>query len=77
VVGLIAFGRPDSSVISPEVYGSKFKPTYQVFVTMTTPAAVTMSTGLPADASAGWRIMVFASPSGELYLDETTSFHLP
>jgi len=52
MVGLIAFGRPDSFVISPKVSASKFKPTYQTFGTMTTPAAVTKSIGLPADAQA-------------------------
>ena len=52
MVGLIAFGSPDSAVISPKVYGSKFKPTYHTFGTLTTPATVTMSMGLPADARA-------------------------
>jgi len=44
---------------------------------MTTPATETKSIGLPADASAGWRIMVFASPSGQFYRDMTTPAHLP
>jgi len=39
---------------------------------MTTSAAVTKSIGLLADASASWRIMIFASPSGEFYRDRTT-----
>jgi len=37
---------------------------------MTNPATETKSIGLLAFASAGWRIMVFASPSGQLYHDE-------
>jgi hypothetical protein len=45
--------------------------------TWTDPAAETKSIGLPADASAGWRIMVFASPSGRFYLDVTTRVRLP
>jgi hypothetical protein len=35
-----------------------------------------MSIGLLADASAGWRIMVFASPSGQFYRDVTTPYLL-
>ena len=73
MVGLIAFGRPDKSVISPKVNKSMFKPTYNTFGTLTTPAAVTMSMGLPANALA---VMVFASPSGQFHLDMTTSCHL-
>ena len=49
MVGLIAFGRPDNSVIGPKVYENKFKPTYQTFGTVTNPATETMSMGLPAD----------------------------
>ena len=52
MVGLIAFGRPDKPVISPKVDKSMFKPTYQVFGTLTTPATETRSMGLPADALA-------------------------
>ena len=52
MVGLIAFGRPDNSVISPNVIKSMFKATYQTFGTLTTPATVTRSMGLPADAQA-------------------------
>ena len=52
MVGLIAFGRPDNFVIGLKVYGSMFKVTYQTFGTMTTPATVTRSIGLPADALA-------------------------
>jgi hypothetical protein len=52
MVGLIAFGRPDNSVISPKVYKSVFKATYYTFGTLTTPATVTRSMGLPADAQA-------------------------
>jgi hypothetical protein len=52
MVGLIAFGRPDTSVISPKVYKSMFKATYQTSGTLTTPATVTRSMGLPADAQA-------------------------
>jgi hypothetical protein len=40
MVGLIAFGRPDSFVINPKVYSSEFKATYQTFGTLTTTAAV-------------------------------------
>jgi hypothetical protein len=52
MVGLIAFGRPDNFVIGPLVYESMFKATYSTFGTMTTPATVTGSMGLPADAQA-------------------------
>jgi hypothetical protein len=41
----------------------KFNLLIKSCVTLTVPAAETMSIGLLADASAGWRIMVFASPS--------------
>ena len=41
---------------------------------MTTPAAETKSIGLPADAHA---VMVFATPSRQLYHDGTTPAHLP
>ena len=47
----------------PKVYESKFDATYKNFGTVTNPAAVTKSIGLPFFASASWRIMVFASPS--------------
>jgi len=40
---------------------------------MTTPAAETKSIGLLAFAHA---VMVFASPSGQFYLDVTNSYHL-
>jgi len=40
---------------------------------MTNPATVTMSIGLPADTPV---VMVFASPSGEFYLDVTTPYRL-
>ena len=52
MVGLIAFGRPDNSIISPKVFKSMFKATYYTFCTLTTPATVTRSMGLPADARA-------------------------
>jgi len=52
MVGLIAFGRPDNSVISPKVFKSMFKATYYTFCTLTTPATLTRSMGLPADARA-------------------------
>jgi hypothetical protein len=74
MVGLIAFGRPDNSIIGPKVYGSKFKPTYQTFGTVTTPAAETKSIGLPANAHA---VMVFASPLRQFYPDVTTRVRLP
>ena len=73
MVGLIAFGRPDSFVIGPKVYGSKFKSTYRTFGTVTTPATKAMSMGLPADAQA---VMVFASSSGQFYHDVTTRVRL-
>jgi len=74
MVGLIAFGRPDSSVIGPKVYTSKFNTTYQTFGTMTTLATKTKSMGLPAYARA---VMVFASPSRPFYRDGTTRGRLP
>ena len=40
---------------------------------MIIPAAETKSIGLPADALA---VMVFASSSGQFYLDVTNSYHL-
>ena len=52
MVGLIAFGRPDSLVVSPKVYASNFIITYYIFGAVTNPATVTMSMGLPADALA-------------------------
>ena len=52
MVGLIAFGSPDSFVMGEEIYGRNIMTTYQTFVTMTTPAPETRSMGLPADASA-------------------------
>ena len=52
MVGLITFVRPDSAVSSPKVYGSKFKPTYNVLYLLTNPATETKSMGLPADALA-------------------------
>jgi len=73
MVWVIAFGSPDSFVISPKAYESEFKATYSTFGTMTNPATVTMSIGLPADAPT---VMVFASPSGQFYLDVTTYCHL-
>jgi hypothetical protein len=77
MVWVIAFGRPDSFVMDEKTYASEFKATYQTFGTLTTPAAETKSIGLPADASASWRIMVFAVPSGQFYLDVTNSYLLP
>jgi len=59
MVWVIAFVRPDSFVISPKVYASKFNITSQTFGTMTTPAAETKPIGLPADERA---VMVFATP---------------
>jgi hypothetical protein len=44
---------------------------------VTTPATEIKSIGLLADASAGWRIMVFATPSWQFYIGGTTSYHLP
>ena len=73
MVGLIAFGRPDSFIMDEKTYASKFKPTYQTFGTVTTLAAETKSMGLPADAHA---VMVFASPPRQFYRDGTNSCHL-
>ena len=50
MVWVIAFVSPDSFVIGPKVYVSKFNATYQTFGTMTTPTTETKSIGLPADA---------------------------
>jgi hypothetical protein len=77
MVWVIAFSSPDSFVIDLKVYESKFQFTYQSFITVTTPAAETKSIGLLADSSAGWRIMVFASPSGQFYHDVTNPTYLP
>ena len=74
MVGLIAFGRPDSSVIGPKVYAIEFKPTYQTFGTMPTPATKTKPIGLPADTRA---VMIFASPPRQFYRDVTTLRRLP
>jgi hypothetical protein len=74
MVGLIAFGSPDNSVISPKVYVSKFNLTYQIYGTVTNPATVTRSIGLPADAHA---VLVFASPPRQFYRDGTTRGRLP
>jgi hypothetical protein len=52
MVGLIAFGRPDSFVTNPKIYAREFNATYQTFGTLTTPTTETRSMGLPADARA-------------------------
>jgi hypothetical protein len=49
----------------PKVYESNFKPTYQTFGTLTTPATVTKSIGLPADA----QLAAFFAPIYKIYLD--------
>jgi hypothetical protein len=54
MVGLSAFVSPDSFVVSPKVYKSMFKPTYHILGTLTSPAAVTRSMGLPSDALLSW-----------------------
>ena len=54
MVGLIAFVRPDSCVMGEKIYVRNTIITYQVFGIMTTPATVTMSMGLPADALLSW-----------------------
>ena len=54
MVGLSAFVSPDSFVVSPKVYESEFKATYYTFCTVSNPAAVTKSMGLPADALLSW-----------------------
>jgi len=73
MVGLIAFVRPDSCVMGEEVYVRNTIITYQVFDTVTIPATVTKSIGLPADAQV---VMVFASSPRQFYRDGTTSCHL-
>ena len=67
-----------------KLYVSNITTTYQVFSTVTTPAAETKSIGLPADAQ---DVMVFARPTvrsygravspRQLYRDETTHARLP
>jgi hypothetical protein len=52
VVSSVAFGSPDYSLICPKICAIKFNPTYQNFGTVTTPATVTKSIGLPADERA-------------------------
>ena len=59
MVGLIAFVRPDSCVMGEKIYVRNTIITYQVFGIMTTPATVTMSMGLPADARA---VKFFSAP---------------
>jgi hypothetical protein len=54
MVWVIAFGSPDSFIISPKVYGSIFNPTNQSFNTMINPATETKSIGLPAFAQLSW-----------------------
>jgi hypothetical protein len=54
LVGLIAFVSPDTFVINPRVFESEFKVTYHIFGTMTTPATVTKSMGLPACPQLSW-----------------------
>jgi hypothetical protein len=50
----VAFGNPDNLVINPQSLCEKIHPTYQTFGTVTNPAAVTMSMGLPAIAQLSW-----------------------
>jgi len=54
MVWVIAFGSPDSFVISPKVYARKFNSTYQILCIMTYPATETKSIGLPAGAQLSW-----------------------
>ena len=54
MVWVIAFSSPDSLVISSISLCEKIRPTYQTFGTLTTPAAVTKSIGLLADAQLSW-----------------------
>jgi hypothetical protein len=54
MVGLIAFGSPDSLVVGPKVFAGKFKATYSTFCTVSNPAAETKSMGLPSDALLSW-----------------------
>jgi hypothetical protein len=68
--------QPGQFNYQPQSLWEKIHPTYQTFGTVTDPAAVTKSIGLPADASASWRIMVFASTAGQFYHDMTNSYHL-
>ena len=73
MVWVIAFGSPDNSVITPKVYASKFKPTYQTFVYRDYSCCRDK-----VNRAAGRRavVMVFASPSGQFYHDVTTSRRL-
>ena len=48
----------DRLVIGPKVYKSEFKPTYKIFDTVTIPATVTKSIGLPADAQVSRFLLV-------------------
>jgi hypothetical protein len=50
----------------------KIKATYQTFVTVPNPSAETKSIGLPADVLA---VMVFATPSSQLYCDIPNLVH--
>ena len=54
LVGLIAFGSPDSFIIDPRVFEREFKATYHNFSTVTNPATVTKSMGLLALAPLSW-----------------------
>jgi hypothetical protein len=54
LVGLIAFVSPDNLVINPKVYESMSFITYYNFGTVTIPATVTRSMGLPAFALLSW-----------------------
>jgi hypothetical protein len=63
MVWVIAFSSPDSYSISSKNLCEKLHHNLLILYTVTNPAAETKSIGLLADASAGWRIMVFATPS--------------
>ena len=61
IVGSIRRSRQPGQLRHDEkTYASEIKATYQTFGTVTIPAADTTPMCLPADASASWRIMVFA-----------------
>jgi hypothetical protein len=57
----------------PKGNNRNFHPLIKFFCTVTNPATVTKSMGLPALAPV---VMVFAEPSGEFYRDMTNPFSL-
>jgi hypothetical protein len=72
LVGLIAFVSPDTFVINPRVFESDFKAIYHISSTVTNPAIVTKSMGLPADAPLSWflhrHLPIFCTVSNSRHL---------